>query len=191
MSELTLLRNKVKLLDEISFLGSKDTEKEIEAACVAFLKSLEYKVVKKPNFAVVTKLDDLIVLFYSLINYYHNDVCDLVSNKQRDRKIFSNFIAYRQEELKCSFKEGLQDCANIIKALFIFESSLELTVPLGTWVFSSVKYKWLIDRVIGMLDDNTELLNQRTLERKIVEDEANSSEYTGFDFNKLRRLYGE
>lgn len=191
MSELTSLRDKVRLLDEISFLGSKDTEKEIEYACAAFLKSLEYKVVKKPSFAVVNKLDDLIVLFYSLINYYHNDVCDLVSNKQKDRKIFSNFIAYRQEELKCSFKEGLQDCANIIKALFIFESSLDLTVPLGTWVFSSVKYKWLIDRVIGMLDNNTELLNQRTLERKIVEDEANSSEYTGFDFNKLRRLYGE
>lgn len=191
MSELISLRNKVKLLDEISFLGSKDTEKEIETACVSFLKSLEYKVVKKPSFAVVNKLDDLIVLFYSLINYYHNDVCDLVSNKQRDRKIFSTFIAYRQEELKCSFKEGLQDCANIIKALFIFESSLDLTVPLGTWVFSSVKYKWLIDRVISMLDGNTELLNQRTLERKIIEDEANSSEYTGFDFNKLRRLYGE
>lgn len=111
------------------------SEKEVEAACVAYLKSLEYKVIWVSNFAIVSKLDDLIVLFYSLLNYYHNDVCDLVSNKQKDRKIFSN--SYRQEELSCSFKEGLNDCANIIKALFIFENSLELTVPIGTWVFSS------------------------------------------------------
>lgn len=191
MHELQTLQNKIKLLDEMSFLGAKDSEKEVEAACVAYLKSLEYKVIKKPNFAIVSKLDDLIVLFYSLLNYYHNDVCDLVSNKQKDRKIFSNFIAYRQEEVSCSFKEGLNDCANIIKALFIFVNSLELTVPIGTWVFSSSKYKWLIDKVIGMLDDNIELLNERNLERKIVEDELKSNEYTGFDFEKLRRLYGE
>lgn len=191
MHELQTLQNKIKLLDEISFLGAKDNEKEVEAACVAYLKSLEYKVVKKPNFAIVNKLDDLIVLFYSLLNYYHNDACDLVSNKQKDRKIFSNFIAYRQEELSYSFKEGLNDCANIIKALFIFEKTLELTVPIGTWIFSSHKYKWLIDKVIGMLDDNIELLNDYNLERKVVEDELKSNEYTGFDFEKLRRLYGE
>jgi len=191
MLELTSLQAKVKLLDELSFLGSKDTEKEIELACVAFLRAIDYKVVKKPIFVTIKKLDELIDLFYNLLNYHHNDTCELVSNRQRDRKIFSSFIAYRQDELKCSFNNGLQDCANIIKALFIFESHLELTVPLGTWIFSSTKYKWLVDRVVGMLDGNMELLNQRTLERKIVEDEANSKEYTGFDFNKLRRLYGD
>ncbi len=191
MLELVTLKEKVNLLDAPSFLDKRSDEKEVEKACVAFLKSLGYKVVKKPNFAAVAKLDDLITLFYTLLNYYHNDVCDLVSNKQKDRKIFSNFIAYRQEELSCSFKEGLQDCANIIKALFVFESSLELTVPLGTWVFSSTKYKWLIDRVIGMLDNNMELLNERTLLRKIEEDESNSKEYTGFDFERLRRVHGD
>ena len=192
MSEFNILRDKFKSFDALSFLdNSKIVEEEIEIACVTFLKSLGYKVVKKPVFAVVTKLDDLITLFYTLDNYYHHSVCDTVSNKQKDRKIFSTFISQRQEELKCSFKEGLQDCANIIKALFIFESSLDLTVPLGTWVFSSNKYKWLIDKVISMLDDNTELLNDKLVERKAEEDELRSNEYTGFDFEKLRRLYGE
>jgi hypothetical protein len=191
MKELELLRDKVKLLDAPSFFEDNSTLKDIEISCTVFLKVLGYKVVKKEEFTKISKLDELIDLFYNLLDYYHNDLCSLVSNRQKDRKIFSSFITLRQEELGCTFSEGLQDCSRIIKALFIYEDLLELSLPIGTWVFGSSKCKWITDKIIGMIDGNQALLNEYVLEKMVDEDEGKSKEYTGFDFERLRRLYGE
>ena len=191
MTSLDNLVLKVKQLDAPSFLNDKIPEKEVETACVAFLKSLGYKVAHKKKPRLIKNLDELINFFYSLMDYYHNDVCALVANRQKDRTLFTRFINNRQEELKCSFEDGMQDCANIINALFVYEADLDLTLPIGTWVFGSDKCKWITDKVISMLNSNVEILNTYKMEKMVEADELRDKDYTGFNFDNLRRIHGD
>ena len=190
MTKLDILQSKVKALDSCSLFGDNHAEKEVEAACVGFLKSLGYKVVARPRKRVIKNIDELINFFYNMLEYHHNDICSLVSNKQKDRTLLTRFITQRQEDLSCSFEDGIQDCANIIEALFVFEDDIGLTIPICMWVFGGEKCKWVTDKVIGMLNDNEEILNDVKLSSMVAADEMNSKDYTGFDFKHLRRKYG-
>lgn len=190
MCSLSSLRTKIKDLDSISFLGDNVAEKEVELACVEYLKSVGYKITKKPELHKVNKLDELLDLFYNLMEFYHNDVCSLVANRKKDRVIISNFLKNRQEELSCTFNESLQDCANVIYSLFIFEEDLGLSYPLSVSVFSD-NCKWITDKVICMLNDNKDVENEIKVERMVEANEAMAEEHSGFDLEKLRRMYGE
>ena len=191
MTELDTLQIKVKALGENSFIKDNLPEKDVEKACVAYLKSLGYKVVSQVISYKVSTLDELIDLFYHLMDFHNNDVCSLVSNRKKDRSILATFITARQKELGYSFKDSLQDCANIINTLFVYEEELALTVPLGIWVFGSDKCKWITDKAINILN-NTAVANSEAAVIKMAEEDEikNSNEYTGFDFSRLRRIYG-
>ncbi len=125
IKELEVLSEKVKALGEISFLNDGASEKVVEDSCVEYLRVLGYKVVKKEISYKVNTLNELIDLFYNLLEFHHNDVCSLVSNRKKDRSVLSNFINNRQQELGCSYKDSLQDCANIINIMFVYEDDLE------------------------------------------------------------------
>ncbi len=191
IEELHILKTKILALDEITFINDKVSEKELEKACVNYLKVLGYKVNIKPTLHKVNKLDELIDLFYHLMEFYHNDVCSLVSNRKKDRSLISNFIKNRQKELGCSFKEGLQDCANIIYGLFIFEDQLGLTSPANLSVFGNDKCKWITDKVITILNSNKDVVNEIKVEKMILEQEVEAENSSGFNFEELRRKYGE
>jgi len=190
MKELGLLRTKVKDLDSAGFLGDNISEMEVEKACVSYLKSIGYKVAEKPILHKVRKLEELVDLFYHCLEFYHNDVCSLVSNRKKDRVLVSSFMKSRQEELHCSFEESLQDCANIIYSLFIFEERLGLNSSISISVFSP-NCKWITDKVITILNDNKDVENEIKVEQMVLSQETKAEENSGFDLEKLRRKYGE
>jgi hypothetical protein len=190
MKELEALRTKVKALDSLGFLRDNVPEKEVREACIAYLKSVGYKVTKKPVLHKVKKLDELVDLFYNLMEFYHNEVCSLVSNRQKDRVLISNFLKNRQVELSCSFDESLQDCANIIYGLFIFEETLDLSYPVSISIFSE-NCKWITDRVIAILNENKYIENEIKVERMVEANGVDAEKHSGFDLEKLRRLYDE
>ncbi len=190
MKELETVRAKIKDLDSVGFLSDNISEREVEKACVEYLKCIGYKVVEKPVLHKVNKLDELVDLFYHLMEFYHNDVCSLVSNRKKDRVLISNFIKNRQAELQCSSEEGLQDCANIIYSLFIFEERLGLNSSVSISVFSD-NCKWITDRVITILNDNKDVENEIKVEQLIREQESEAEKNSGFDLEKLRRKYDE
>ncbi len=191
IKELHVLKTKISALDEVTFIDDRVSEKELEKACVNYLNVLGYKVTEKPVLHKVNKLDELIDLFYNLMGFYHNDVCSLVSNRKKDRSIISTFIKNRQKELGCSFKEGLQDCANIIYGLFIFEDQLGLTSSVSLSVFGNDKCKWITDKVINILNNNKDIGNEIKVEKMILEQEINAENNSGFNFEELRRKYGK
>jgi len=191
MNTLDTLIGCIKNLENPGFLKDHLLLDAVEEACASYLKSIGYKVSKNTDYYKINTIDELVDFFYNCLDYYHSEVCSLVSNRQKDRALFSKFISNRQSELGCSFKDGLQDCANIVKALFIYEDELALTLPIGTWVFGSEKCKWLTDKVINILNNNLESVNEQKVVKMIEDNERNSDDYIGFDFEKLRRMYGE
>lgn len=190
MTPLETLIQKVKSLDYLSFFKDNSEEKEVEKACVNYLKSLHYKVIQKPSLSIVRDLDGLVTLFYALLEYNHDSICSLVSNRDKDKALLSAFVKSRQEALEIDYNMALQDAAVIMHGLFNHEKSLGLTVPIGVWVFGSAKYKWVIDKVIFLLNVTEDLANAFTVTRLATMDEMQSKEYTGFDFDHLRRIHG-
>lgn len=190
MNSLDNLIQKVRALDNISFLNDNINEKEVEKACVAYLKSLNYKVVEQPKVFKLKNVDDLINRFYHLLEYHH-DIAAFSVNRDKDRAIISNFIKIRQEETGMSYESILQDTALIIHGLFVYEKDLGLTVSLGIWVFGSTNYRWVIDKVIFMLNAEQDIYNDLVVSKMAELDEMNSDdEYTGFNFEHLRRIHG-
>lgn len=189
MKELDILKQSVLDLDAPSLITDSVSEKQVEMACVHYLEALGYKVSAKVVSYRVKDLDQLIDLFYSALEYKSGEVCALTSNRKKDRALFSNFIKQRQQELGCSHAEGLNDCANIIFGLFKFEDQLDLSLPMGTWVFGSDKCKWITDKVINMLNNIgvNDLVVERMVDRYSM---LHEDDYQGFDFDKLRRIHG-
>ncbi|MBV5347959.1 hypothetical protein JZU46_07080 [bacterium] len=190
MNPLETLVQKVRDLDSFSFIVDNISEKEVEKACINYLKSLNYKVTAKPSLFTVRDIDDLITTFYSLLDYTHNSTCAMVSNRDKDRALLSNFVKGRQSILEVSYDSALQDTALIIHGLFNYEKELGLTVPIGTWVFGSTRFKWVIDKVIYILNAQEDLTNDFEVDRLAAIDEAQSKEYIGYDFEHLRRVHG-
>lgn len=190
MNELDILIQKVRTLDSVSFLKDNINEKEVEKACINYLKSLHYKVIEKPTFYKVKNIDELINRFYSLLEYYHNSVCSFTVNREKDRVFLTNFIKERQIILDIDYDLALQDASIIMQGLFSYEEELGLTVPIGIWIFSSSKYRWVIDKVIFLLNSEESSLNDTIVTRMVELDEMDANEYTGFDFEHLRRVHG-
>jgi hypothetical protein len=191
MTTLTTFIKKIKELDSPGFLKDKTNELQIEKECVIYLKSIGYKVSKNITNYKINNIDELIDFFYGLMSYYHNEVCSLVANREKDKALFSKFIHDRKAELGYTHRQGLQDCANVINALFCHEEALGLTIPVGTWVFGSDKCKWITDKAISILNLNQEVIDEFKVSQLVENDEQNSEEYLGFDFEHLRRLHGK
>lgn len=190
MNELDTLIKKVNILNNISFLKDNKEEKEVEKACIAYLKSLNYKVVAKPIYFKVKNIDDLLFKFYSLLEYNHESTF-LNINKDKDKAILTNFIKNRQKNLNITYESTLQDVALLIYSLFKYEDDLGLTVPLGIWVFGSIKYQWVIDKLSFILNSEEELYNDIIVNNMVELDELNTDDiYTGFDFEHLRKIHG-
>jgi len=180
----------VKDLDNISIIQDNLKEKTIEKACINYLKSLNYKVVSRPSIYKIKDLDDLVTTFYSLVEYTQTSVCAMTANKDKDRALLSTFVKGRQIALDIEYSSALQETALIMHGLFNYKDELGLTVPLGIWVFGSAKYRWVIDKVIFLLNTEEDALNDFAVGKLIELDEAISDEYTGFDFEHLRSIHG-
>lgn len=188
MKPLDILIRKVRDLDTISFLKDNINEREVENACVMYLKSLNYKVVKPPKLFKIKDVDHLINRFYHLLDYYGGDTLSV--NRDKDKAILTRFIKLRQEELDISYDAALQDTALLMQGLFMYEKDLGLTVPLGIWVFGSIKYRWVIDKIAFILNSEKDLYNDIAVGRLVELDELKDDSYTGFDFEHLRRIHG-
>ena len=181
---------KIEFKNLCIFDSPKDEELVVEA-CIEYLQKLNYRVLSKPNYnTTVSNLDELLTLFYNTLEYYHTDIYALGRNIEKDKAILSSFLVDRQSFLYYSYKDTIKECVDIIKHLFLFEKDLNITVPLGIWVFSK-NNRWIIDKVIVMMNNYVKNLNDRLVDAMVIKDEHKSDDYKGFDFNRLRRIHGE
>jgi len=164
------------------FGGSVKTEADLEALCIDFLKSRDYSIVKKPVRHDLKSVDDLIDYFYNMYAYYKGNICKLVSNRDKDRAILSNFVKKRSVELSISYKEALIDTALIIEGLFQYEEQLNLKSGPTLALFGWVNCKWVTDKVINLLNSNEYEFLQLKAERKAkLWSEREAKNYKGFD----------
>ena len=99
-------------------------------ACVEFLKEYGYSV-RPPTIysSKITKLDDLISMFYMLEKGIYDSHLLPYSNVKRDRAIAKSFVARRINDDGISKNTALQQCGLIIRTVFRHPEIFKFETP--------------------------------------------------------------
>lgn len=188
------LENLLKNADdyrEQDLFKDKTKENNLINSCIEYLKTKNYKVIPRPSETTIKNIDNIITFFYEHLDYYYDNIYSLTSNKDKDRAYVKRFINDRQSALGTTREIAIQECVAIIRALFIYKEELNLNSTPGLWIFGSDSCKWIVDKIINYINSDKEYYNRIKVERMVMEYDLNNNSYSGFDFDHLRRKYGE
>lgn len=135
---------------------------EIERACIDFLKSRGYNVVKtflEPADIKIKSIKDLIEYFYILKKKYHPEQY-VYRNNLADLALAKAFVESRQEAENLSEEEALQQCAAIIKIIFEEEDKFSFRSPIVFGFLGQKNCGWITEYAI-------KLLNERNLKKQL------------------------
>lgn len=145
-------------------LFSKDGDKDLEDACVVFLRYKGYRVADPfVHKYKVYKLDDLISLFYALLDSRHPEYVNVYRNAGRDRSIASSFVKNRLETTGASKEIALKECASIIETVFTHEDSFHFKTDIFFGMFGQSNLSWVTSKAV-------EIMNKRII--KIAEEKS-------------------
>ena len=136
----------------LSDITVSDEEKEEE--CVFFLKERGYIVVKpKESKIKVSKISDLVELFYSLLLFYNpNRRMFYTSSGKEDKKHAKLFLESRIST-GINRKQALRECAEIIECVLKYESLFNFSEPVSSMnIFGREKMKWVSDRAVSIIN---------------------------------------
>lgn len=124
-------------------------------ACKRFLTYKGYKtvepLVKEFN---VKKADDLIVLFYNFLYYYHPELTNVYRDVNVNRKLAGLFVKSRMTASGINKKEALNECASIIKTIFEHEEEFKFDRPITFDILGQKNCGWITDKAIQIINKN-------------------------------------
>ena len=128
------IRESVLISDQTVLFGKSDMEHLIKA-CVEYLKFKGYKTIKpSTNVCNVKTLDELICFFYSRLDSKHPEYINSYRSIIKDRVIAKKFIESRMKASDVNKKEALNECVEIIKAIFEPTFKILMSVPTIAWI---------------------------------------------------------
>lgn len=140
----------------------------IDNLCIEFLRERGYSVIKPTHYPLkVTKLDDIINLFYLLFNKHYPTFAAPYNSEARDRKIAKLFIESRMKADGISRTKALEQCAAIIETVFKNKDSFNFD-PYPTFgVFGQQKLGWITEKALGFVNKDLEKFKEIETDKKI------------------------
>lgn len=135
--------------------GSKETlVKESVETCVKFLKGQNYSVRPPLSYpAKITKLDDLISIFYVFLNNTYEKHLLPSSNTKRDRAVAKAFIEKRMETDNISRSDAMQQCALIVQTVLRTPEVFKFESPPTFGIFGQAEMGWITERAVRIIND--------------------------------------
>ena len=146
MDESTFIDELSSLLSESktnNLFGKDYLYDNLDKICVKYLKYRGFVVPNKVNYAYnITKIDQLIDIFYLNLYKYHPNSTKLYRDKVEDRRSSTAFVKSRQSASGTSRKEALNECATIIYKFFEYEEFVGFSGTISLSIFSVRKLRW-------------------------------------------------
>ncbi len=173
-----------KLLDEKyaqQSLFETFDDKKIITACIDYLRVNGYRVVKAPKCSYeINKLDDLIVLFYNLLEYKFPGVVSRYINFSKDRRIARLFVDSRMAAGNYDEFYAMKECGLIIETIFDNFDRFNLdTSNLGFWIFGQQNLGWVTDVALQIIR-----------EKALSKEEHESDKYSKEVYNWYIKTHG-
>lgn len=156
----------------------------IEQKCVEYLKASGYRVVKRveSTYKNVKNTNDLVGLFYSLVDYHYPSPVGYYRNIGKDRKLAKSMIDNRMKATNISKEEALAECALLVESLFKYVDEFNFdNNPTSFGIFGHEKMGWITDKLGRLLldkekqrlkikrDDMEQEILNKTLEERGIE----------------------
>ena len=143
------------------------TEKSIKM-CVKFLKGQSYSVRPPIGYPVkITKLDEIISMFYGFLSNTYQKHLLPPSNIKRDRAIAKAFIEKRMEVEKISRKDAMQQCALIVQTVLRTPEVFKFETPPTFGIFGQAEMGWITERAIRIINEQITKDNEIAAEKAI------------------------
>ncbi len=141
---------------------------DLDKICVEYLKYRGYVVPNKISYhSNITKIDQLIDIFYLNLYKYHPNYIKLYRDKVEDRRSATAFIKSRQLASGTSRKEALNECATIIYKFFEYEKDIGFSGTISLSIFSVKKLKWLVNKILIIMNEEMKENKEKRLKIKI------------------------
>ena len=167
----------------------------LDKICVDYLKYRGFVVPNKIKYTYnITKIDQLIDIFYLNLYKYHPDSIKLYRDKVEDRRSATAFVKSRQSASGTSRKEALNECATIIYKFFEYEETIGFTGTISLSIFSVRKLRWLIDKILIIINEKMKEESEQRLKikiDKITKDNEHENVGIGNLDNILNMIRGE
>ena len=176
-----------------NMFGKEYLYNNLDIVCIEYLKYRGFVVPKKvESISNITKIDQLIDLFYLNLYKYHPNYVKLYRDIIEDRRSAAAFVKSRKTASGTSKKEALNECATIISTFFKYEEDVGFLGTVSLSIFSVSKLKWVLNKVLIIMNDKMQEQNKKKLELKINKiTNDNQCENTGIGdldiiLNKIR-----
>lgn len=172
------------------FFGSNQKFEKLEQACVFYLKYKGYKIIKPVIYKYnIKKSENLIKLFYLLLDRAHPEYTNVYRNLSKDRATIKRFIESRLESSNLSKEAILNECAEIIDTIFKYESEFKFKFPINLGMLGQKNCGWITEKSIQIINNkktNSSKIKQEKLITK-YEEEYNEEEmgFSNSDINSI------
>ena len=148
-------------------------EQLIETKCIEYLTECGYKIVAPitGTYQNVKNINDLIKLFYALVDYNYPSPVGYYRNLAKDRSIAKRFVEKRMEASGISKKEAIKECALLIEMLFKYADEFNFTNnPTSFGIFGQESMGWVTEKLIRIMAQKQK--EAREIRRAQLEKEA-------------------
>ena len=126
----------------------------IDDLCIEWLKDRHYSVRPPIGYPVkITKLDEIISMFYDFLSTAYQKHLLPPSNIMRDRAIAKAFIEKRMEADKISRKDAMQQCALIVQTVLRTPEVFKFETPPTFGIFGQAEMGWITERAIKIINE--------------------------------------
>jgi len=121
--------------------------------CVEFLRGQGFSVRKPvPYPTKITKLDDLLTMFYAIVRDTYTSNITPYYNMKKDRAIAKQFVENRIEQDGIDRSNALQQCGLIIKTMFDHPEIFKFETPPTFGIFGQAEMGWVTDRAVQLIN---------------------------------------
>ena len=172
--------------------GNEDTyTKDCRKACVEYLKGQGCSVRLPMSYSVkITKLDDLLSMFYEFLSNFYELHLLPSTNKKRDRAIAKAFVEGRMETDSINRDAALQQCGLIIQTIFKHLDVFKFETPPTFGILGQQKMGWITERAIQII--NKEIVKDKELSLMLAVDKMTDNIekncQMGFSLDELKAI---
>jgi len=187
-----LLRDAIIAEDQPTLFSTSD--KGLEDACVAFLRSKGYRVAQPIEYRFkIKKLDDLIKFFYLLMDSKHPEYVNVYRNLKRDRAIAKRLVDNRMEATGYNKEVALTECGEIIATLFENEKEFKFNTEINFGMFGQATLGWVTEKAIKIMNERITKESELRVANKIdeIEKEYVDKDLSEFDVDAILKRMEE
>ena len=139
------------------------------------------------NVRNVKTSDELICFFYNRLDSRYPECVSSYRNVVKDRVTAKRFVEARMKASDINKKEALNECVEIVKAIFDYESEFHFKYEINFKIFGQDKLGWVTDKAIQIINRESKYKREDMAEKR-AEEMIRAQDTSNLGFDNLQEI---